>query len=103
MKMIKKLSDEIKHNIHEAKEKIHEAYRLKDKDKSVADWYRDMASAHLGFNDRGHSCVSRLISESRTKHEHDPLTPGMLAVYEEIHSEVMAEHAEVQAMITAYK
>ena len=102
MRMIKKLSHDIRENIHEAREKIGEAYRLHDSDKAAADWYRDMAAAHLRFNEAGHQNVTRLIEEVRRKADH-PLTPGMLAVYEDMHADIIKENAEVQAMITAYK
>ena len=103
MKMIKHLSDEIRHNIHEAREKINEAYKLKDKDRGVADWYKQMATAHLDFNTNGHACVTRLINEARTNEKDNPMTPGMLAVYEEIHADIVKEAAEVSAMISAFK
>lgn len=103
MKMIKLLSDEIRENIHEAREKIEEAYEYRDKDKAVADWYKDMASAHLKFNDAGHGIVTSLIKESREKMAGNPMLPGMLAVYEEIHADVAKDAAEVAAMISAYK
>lgn len=103
MRMIKRLCYEIKGNICEAREKICTAYELKDKDKAVADWYKDMAAAHLAFNSTGHACVKRLIDETKTKRADDKLMPGMLAVYEDLHADIMRENAEVQAMITAYK
>ena len=37
MRMIKKLSHEIKGNIYEAKEKIETAYKLRDTDRTIAD------------------------------------------------------------------
>ena len=103
MRMIKQLSDEIRENIHEAKEKIRMAYKLKDKEKGVADWYKDMAAAHLTFNTRAHECVTKMINEAKTKMADNPMTPGMIAVYEEIHADIIAENAEVQGMINAYK
>lgn len=103
MKMIKHLSDEIRHNIHEAREKISEAYKLKDKDRGAADWYRAMAVAHIDFNTTGHNCVTRLINEARANEASNPMTPGMLAVYEEIHADIIKESAEVSAMISAFK
>lgn len=103
MKMIKHLSDEIRHNIHEAREKISEAYKLKDKDRGVADWYKQMAAAHLDFNSTGHNCVTRLINEARSTEADNPMMPGMLAVYEEIHADIIKESAEVSAMISAFK
>lgn len=103
MKIIKELSDDIRHNIHEAREKIEDAYRLQGKDKLSADWYRDMAAAHLKFNEYGHSNVARLINEARTQMGDNTLIPGMLAVYEEMHADTIRETAEVQSMISTYK
>ena len=103
MKMIKVISDEIRENIHEAREKIKEAYKLREKDKAVADWYKEMAAAHLKFNDTGHNVVVHLINEAKEKMAGNPMMPGMMAVYEEIHADVAKDAAEVQAMISAYK
>ena len=103
MKMIKMLSEEIKGNICEAREKICTAYKLREKDKSLADWYRDMAAQHLAFNTVGHANVKRLIDDAKSKHADDKLMPGMVAVYEDMHADIMRDSAEVQAMISAYK
>ena len=103
MRMIKMLSEEIKGNICEARAKICTAYKLKEKDKAVADWYKDMAAAHLAFNQAGHTNVKRLIDDAKTKRADDKLIPGMMAVYEDMHSDIMRESAEVQAMIASYK
>ena len=103
MRMIKQISVEIRCNISEAREKICTAYKLKEKDKATADWYRDMAAQHLAFNQTGHACVKRLIDEAKTKRADDKLMPGMLAVYEDMHGDIMRDSAEVQAMIAGYK
>ena len=103
MKLIKLLSDEIKHNIHEAEGKIEMAYKMRDVDKAVADWYKDMAVKHLAFNETGHSIVARLIKEAEEPNKSNPLYAGMMAVYNEMHADIMAESAEVQGMISAYK
>ena len=103
MRMIKKVSDAIRENIHEAKEKIDMAYRLHDEDKAVADWYKEMAAAHLGFNTTGHNIVVKLIEQARTEKEGNHMIPGMMAVYNEIHADLKREAAEVQAMIQNYK
>lgn len=103
MRMIKMLSEEIKGNICEAREKICTAYKLREKDKAVADWYKDMAAQHLAFNQVGHACVKKLIDEAKVKRADDKLMPGMLVVYEDMHAEIIRESAEVQAMIAAYK
>ena len=103
MKMIKMISEEIKGNICEAREKIGMAYKLREKDKAAADWYKDMAAQHMAFNSAGHANVKRLIDDAKAKHADDKLMPGMVAVYEDMHSDIMRESAEVQAMIAAYK
>ena len=103
MKMIKMISEEIKGNICEAREKICTAYKLREKDKAVADWYRDMAAQHIAFNTVGHANVKRLIDDAKSKHADDKLMPGMVAVYEDMHADIMRDSAEVQAMIAAYK
>lgn len=103
MKMIKMLSEEIKGNICEAREKIGMAYKLREKDKAAADWYKDMAVQHIAFNTAGHANVKRLIDDAKSKHADDKLLPGMVAVYEDMHADIMRDSAEVQAMIAAYK
>ena len=103
MRLIKKISDDIRGNIHEAKEKIDMAYRLHDEDRVAADWYKEMAAAHLAFNTNGHNVVVRLIDAARMEKEGNPMLPGMLAVYNEIHADLKREAAEVQAMVQNYK
>lgn len=103
MKMIKMISEEIKGNICEAREKIGMAYKLRDKDNAAADWYKEMAAAHMAFNQAGHACVKRLIDEAKAKRADDKLIPGMVAVYEDMHADIMRDSAEVQAMIASYK
>jgi hypothetical protein len=101
--MIKKVSNAIRENIHEAKEKIDMAYRLRDEDKAVADWYKEMAAAHLAFNSTGHNVVTKLIEHAKERMHDNPMLPGMMAVYNEIHADMKREAAEVQAMIQNYK
>lgn len=103
MRMIKKVSDAIRENIHEAREKINMAYRLREEDKGVADWYKEMAAVHIGFNSTGHNVVTRLIEEAKSEKIGNPMLPGMMAVYNEIHADLKRESAEVQAMIQNYK
>lgn len=103
MRMIKQISGDIRCNISEAREKICTAYKLRDKDKAAADWYRDMAAQHLAFNTAGHANVKRLIDDAKSKRADDKLMPGMMAVYEDMHADIMRDSAEVQAMIAAYK
>ena len=103
MKDIARMSDRIRHNIHEAREKIREAYELRDTDRAEADWLRDMAKAHLDFNTKGHDIVTALIAEAEKSRASAPELPGMQAVYKQRHAEIVREAAEVAAMIAGYK
>ena len=103
MRMIKQISSDIRCNISEARDKICMAYKLREKDKAAADWYKDMAAQHLAFNTAGHANVKRLIDDAKAKRADDKLMPGMVAVYEDMHADIMRDSAEVQAMIAAYK
>ena len=93
MKMIKMISEEIKGNICEARDKIGMAYKLREKDKSAADWYKDMAAQHIAFNTAGHANVKRMIDDAKAKHADDKLLPGMVAVYEDMHADIMRDSA----------
>ena len=62
-----------------------------------------MAAQHLAFNTAGHANVKRLIEDAKAKRADGKLMPGMVAVYEDMHADIMRDSAEVQAMIAAYK
>lgn len=100
MREIKRVAKDIETNIREAREKIGRAYLTIESDRAYADWQRDMAMQHLTFNNKGHEIVKRLISE-RVSETH-PLTAGMRAMYEDWHTDIMREAAEVRSMIDNY-
>jgi hypothetical protein len=101
--MIKWVSGIIDGNIAEAKKYIHKAYELREEDKALADWCRDMAMSHMAFNAKGHEIVKRMIDDFAASGKHSDLAPGMIAVYKDKHNDIIAESAEVKAMIDAYK
>ena len=92
MKTIKDLCESIRENIDEARDHICTAYDLLDTNRQAADWYRDMASAHLGFNTAGHAAVKKLIDDRKAGSDSE-LLPGMLAVYEAVHSDLIKRSA----------
>ena len=51
----------------------------------------------------GHANIKRLIDDAKATRADDKLIPGMMAVYEDMHADIMRDSAEVQAMIAAYK
>ena len=103
MKMIKWASDIIAGNIREAKHYADEAFRLKDSNPMASEWCREMANMHLHFNDKGHDYVKRLIANYEASGENSVLAPGMKAVYQEIHADLIRQAAEVRAMLDLYK
>ena len=99
MKMIKWASDIMEGNLREAEKYIGKAYELRDIDREAADWCREMAAKHLGFNEHGHALVKNLIQEFRESGKHSELAPGMQAVYNDIHADMIRRNSEIMAMI----
>lgn len=106
MRMIKLLSNDMECNINEAEEKISTAYALKDKHPNIAAWYKEMASAHLNFNTKGHELVAaeiRSYRESPDYMQHPEYADGMKAVWDDKHADMIAKTAKVRAMIDTFK
>ena len=101
MKMIKWASDIIAGNLREARKYINQAYELKETYPQAAEWCKEMAAKHLEFNAKGHELTKKLISEAEAKQSH--LGPGMKAVYDDIHADMVRENAEIMAMINGFK
>lgn len=100
MREIKHVVKDIEHNIREAREKITRAYNLMESNRPYADWQRDMALQHLTFNSKGHELVKKMIADVASST--DPLAPGMRAMFEDMHADMMRDSAEVKAMIDNY-
>lgn len=103
MRMIKWASDIINGNLREAEKYIGKAYELRDVNKDAADWCKEMAAKHLDFNTKGHDLVKKLIADYAASGKHSELAPGMQAVYNEIHADMIKRNAEIMAMISGYK
>ena len=106
MKTIKMLSCDIECNIREAEEKISTAYRLKSDHPAMALWYKEMAIAHLNFNTKGHELVAAEITNYRNSDDykqHPEYADGMMAVWNDKHSDLIAKTAMVKAMIDSFK
>lgn len=106
MKIIKRLSNDIACNIEEARDKIRTAYELKSEYPEAANWYREMAAAHIGFNQSGHAAVKKLIEAYKASDEYQKkaeFANGMIAAWEAMHTDMMARAAEVKAMIDGFK
>ena len=100
MRAIKNVTRDIEGNIREAREKIAKAYQMMDSNRPYADWQKDMAMQHLTFNTKGHEIVKKMIADVAAST--DPLAPGMRAMFEDMHADMMRDTAEVKAMIDNY-
>lgn len=106
MKIIRRLSTDIAGNIDEARDKIKTAYEIKAECPEAAAWYREMASAHIGFNTNGHATVQKIIEKYKAGDEYkkNPVfADGMLKAWEAVHNDLIARTAEVKAMIDGWK
>lgn len=103
MKMIKWASDIMAGNLDEAQKYIGKAYELRDTNPTAADWCKDMAVKHLDFNKAGHELVKKLITDFQAGGKHSDLAPGMMAVYNDRHADLIRKAAEITGMIAAYK
>lgn len=100
------VSDDMRENVDEARDKIMTAFELKDDCPQAALWYRDMAAAHIAFNTNGHAVVTKMISDYRASdayREHPEYADGMMDAWNAIHADVVKKTAEVQAMISTFK
>ena len=100
MRAIKNVTRDIEGNIREAREKIAKAYQMMDSNRPYADWQKDMAMQHLTFNTKGYEIVKKMIADVAAST--DPLAPGMRAMFEDMHADMMRDTAEVKAMIDNY-
>lgn len=106
MKIVKRISNDMMGNIDEAREKIRTAYELKTEHPEAASWYREMAAAHIGFNQSGHAAVKKLIEAYKASDEYKrkpEFADGMIAAWEAMHNELVSKAAEVKAMIDGFK
>lgn len=106
MKIIKQVAKDIECNIAEAKDKIETAYKLRSEFPTESLWYRDMAAAHLNFNNKGHELVSMEIEKFRSSAEYEEridYVKSMMDVWNDKHAELVAEAARVKAMIDSFK
>ena len=103
MRMIKWTTDIISGNLREARKYIGKAYELRESCRPAADWCKEMAVRHLEFNQIGHSMAKKMIEDYANSGAQSELMPGMKAVYNDMHADIMRESAEVQAMIAAHK
>ena len=103
MHMVKWIACVLEGNVREAKKYAMKAHELRNHHRMAADWCRDMAQSHLGFNSAGHTLFERTINEMDSSGEYAAMMPGVRAVYEDRIQDIMQDTAEIKAMIEMYK
>lgn len=106
MDMLHKIMDvaeEIDENFHEAFEKMEKAFHWREDCRQMADWQKDMATAHANFNVAGCAMVRGLMEQMEHTEEHHAVIPGIRALMHERMAKWSHKHAELKAMIDVYK
>ena len=101
MLIIKKLSQMIKEEIHDAEKYANCALKYKEEDKALADVFYTLSTEELKHMDMLHSQVVRLIGDYKAKKGAPP--EGMQAIYDYIHEEEMENVKEVKILQSMYK
>lgn len=103
MRSIKMVVDAMRGNLDEASRYLDRAEDLRESHKDIADWFVAMANQHVAFNSDGHKVAEKLVQDAKASNEDNPLTSGMMAVYEMVHADLIKKDNETKARISAYK
>lgn len=101
MLIIKKLSEMIKEEIHDAEKYARCALNHKEDDKILADTFYTLSNEELKHMEMLHDQVARLINDYR-KTKGEPPEP-MLAIYNYLHEEQINAVREVKVLLAMYK
>lgn len=97
------VAEEIDENFHEAFEKMEKAFHWREDCRQMADWQKDMATAHANFNVAGCAMVRSMMDEMMREPEHEHLVAGVKEVITPMMAKWAKKHASIKAMIDAYK
>ena len=103
MERLKFILDTVDGNNREARKYAGMILAYKEKQKTIADWCKEMASAHIAFNSSGMSVAKKLIEEIRSSTDKPEYTEGALSVWMERMAELSSENITIKAMIDSYK
>lgn len=103
MREIKLASDIIKGNLREARKYAEMAMEYKEEHPQLFEWFKKMARTHLDFNTDGHMIAKRMIDDYKASGKHSELAPGMIAMYNIIHADMIKDEAEIKAMLEMLK
>ena len=101
MQIIKKLSDMIKDEIHDAEKYANCALKYKDEDRVLAETFYNIAGQELQHMELLHTQVVRIINEYKVKKGEPPAE--MQALYDYLHEEQIENVKEVKILLGMYK
>lgn len=100
MDVIKMMTPMIKSEIHDARDYAMKALQLKEHHPDLADMLLEISEEEMGHMKRLHDGLAKLI-EAYRQEKGDPPAP-MLAVYDYLHKEQIADAAEVKTLQAMY-
>lgn len=101
MRIIEKLSKQIKSEIKGAEKYIECALKHKSDDKELAELYYTLATEEMTHSERLHKAVLREIEKHKATGKEVP--PAMQAVWNYQHEEIVEYSTEVKMMIEMYR
>ena len=98
MKEIKKLSEQMKEELHDACSYVKCAISYKDSDRELAEMYFSLSKAEVEHSDLEHAQAVRLIKAAGKD-----APEAMKAVWDYIHEQLIEEKAEVKRLQAIYR
>lgn len=99
MKEIKKISEQIEEELHDAEKYIKCAYKYKESNRTLADMYYDLSVAEMGHVDLLHNAGVKLINDYSAS---NPIPEGMKAIYDYLHERHIDWAGKIKAKQESY-
>ena len=97
------VADVIDENFHEAFEKMENAFHWREDCRQMADWQKEMATAHANFNVTGCSMVRAMLEQMMHEPEYEHVVTGVKEMLTPMMAKWAKKQASLKAMIDSYK
>lgn len=101
MRSIKKVAEEIREELEDAKNYAEKAVKLRDKDMTSASVYAELSRQELGHADKLHEMAVRLINEQRAAGVAPPV--AMQAVWDWEHENMINKTVRIKMLLDTVK